>query len=158
MKAQRHSRAGIINDDIAIQSFISIVRGSGPVVVVGCTAVVRCAACEVRPDPNHEYRSMFLANEFFAFPGRQGRITFFQVFAVEKCDFIRQARLDVWIKVTDVTLRPPDHIVDFGHELLQEVNIALFSAHHPFPVPLVQIDRVQVVQHLLRSDGVHIGV
>ena len=46
---------------------------------------------------------------------------------------------------------PPDNV-------LKVLRIPLAGEHHALPVPLVHIERVHVVQLLIRTDGVHIGV
>ena len=55
-------------------------------------------------------------------------------------------------------LRATDDIVDLPHDLAQEIEIPIGRRDHPLPVPLVDVDRVQLIQHLVGADGVHVGV
>ena len=50
-----------------------------------------------------------------------------------------------------------DRIHDVADGLTQKIQRALFSGNNALPVPLVNIDAVQVVQLLITADGVHIG-
>ena len=54
------------------------------------------------------------------------------------------------------------HVHDAVHDLLrgalERVECAILARDDLFPVPLVHVDRVEVVQLLVASDGVHIGV
>ena len=48
--------------------------------------------------------------------------------------------------------------VDDSDCMLKELIISLISSDNLLPVPLVYIDRVDVVEFLVTPDGVHIGV
>ena len=50
-----------------------------------------------------------------------------------------------------------DGVGDGAHDALQEFRAALFAGDDLLPVPLVHIDRVEVVEGLVAADGVHIG-
>ena len=46
---------------------------------------------------------------------------------------------------------------DIAHGFLQKFQRAVFLGDHALPVPLVNVDAVQIVQLLVAADGVHIG-
>ena len=47
---------------------------------------------------------------------------------------------------------------DAAHDVLQERDTALVRGDDAFPVPLVDVDGVEVVHLLVAADGVHIGI
>ena len=52
-----------------------------------------------------------------------------------------------------------DGVDDLQHGFLQIFDIALLARDDFLPVPLVDIDGVEVVQHLfVAADGVHVGI
>ena len=51
-----------------------------------------------------------------------------------------------------------DHIHNGLYGLLQVGFGAIFFKNDPLPVPLVYIDRVDIIQILIPTDGVHIGI
>ena len=48
--------------------------------------------------------------------------------------------------------------VDDSYCLLQKLIGSLIGSHYFLPVPLVDIDRVYVVEFFIPSDGIHIGI
>ncbi len=49
-------------------------------------------------------------------------------------------------------------LVDRFDDPFQEAEVALLGAHRALPVPLIDVERVDVVQFLVGADGVHVGV
>ena len=62
------------------------------------------------------------------------------------------------IFVPDLMLHMLDDLKDCIHGLLQGFNGALFFGDDLFPVPLVYIAGVEIIQLLITADRVHIGV
>ena len=58
----------------------------------------------------------------------------------------------------ELVLRDLHGLVDAAHRLFEIVQIALLRQHHLFPVPLVHVDGMYVVQVFIRPEGVHIRV
>ena len=48
--------------------------------------------------------------------------------------------------------------VNFADRIFQCLIITLFFGNHFFPVPLIYVDRVNIVRILISADGTHIGV
>jgi hypothetical protein len=50
------------------------------------------------------------------------------------------------------------HPPDLPHHLGQEFQIPLLRGHHPFPVPLIDIGTVIVIQEIVLAHRLHVGV
>ena len=48
--------------------------------------------------------------------------------------------------------------IDPFHYILQKCKRTLLTGNHCFPVPLVNIERVEIVKLLVCSDGIHVGI
>ena len=70
----------------------------------------------------------------------------------------RQARPDVDVLLADHELGSHYGRPYAADNVLQILRIPLPGEHHALPVPLVHIEGVDVVQLLVRTDGVHVGV
>ncbi len=55
-------------------------------------------------------------------------------------------------------LRLPDSLVDFTHGIFQEIQIPVTLINSTLPVPLVHIQRMQIVKVLVRTDCVHVSI
>ena len=77
---------------------------------------------------------------------------------MDKVDVMRQERLDLRIHFAHHVFCASHGGVDACHDLLQEVHGALLGGDGAFPVPLVHVERVQVAQLLVGTDGVHVGI
>jgi len=64
----------------------------------------------------------------------------------------------VRILVPDLVLHVLDDLEDRAHGLFQIVLIAVLAGDDPFPVPLVDIAGMQVVENLIPADGVHVRI
>ena len=81
-----------------------------------------------------------------------------QLLGVHKGHILGQSRSDVWIVGIDFSLCLTQGAVYLIHRSLQICQIAVLSAYGLLPVPLVHIERVQIVQVFGGANGVHIGV
>ena len=77
---------------------------------------------------------------------------------MDEVNLLRQERLQLRICLTRQILRTADGSIDTLHHILQIADGALFLRYHSLPVPLVHIQRVQVVQFLVGTDGIHIRI
>ena len=73
-------------------------------------------------------------------------------------DGFREERFDDAKLMADVLFGAADDIVYFSDDFLQERDGALLFGHDALPVPLIDVQRMRVIQRLVRADGVHIGV
>ena len=62
------------------------------------------------------------------------------------------------ISLTGKILRTTDGSVDTLNDILKESHRTVFTADDGLPVPLVDIEGVEVIQFLVGPDGVHIGI
>ena len=101
-------------------------------------------------DADHEDRPVFAGRFRLAFPRRQRRIHFQQVFALDEPDGLRKDRRDVRIDLIHFAFHAANYTVNFSNDLFQEIEVALFGRHGAFPIPLIHVDRMQVIQALRR--------
>ena len=109
-------------------------------------------------DADHEDRPVFAGRFRLAFPRRQRRIHFQQVFALDEPDGLRKDRRDVRIDLIHFAFHAANYTVNFSNDLFQEIEVALFGRHGAFPIPLIHVDRMQVIQLFVGADGVHVGI
>ena len=77
---------------------------------------------------------------------------------MDKVNLLWQEGLDLRISLTRQILRSADGGIDALHDILQESQRTVFPVNHSLPVPLVHIQRVQVIQLLVRAYRVHICI
>ena len=81
-----------------------------------------------------------------------------QFLGMDKVDVMRQERLDLRIHFTHHVFRASHGRIDADDDLLQEFYCSLFGGDGTFPVPLVHVERVQIAQLFVGTDGIHIGI
>ena len=78
--------------------------------------------------------------------------------SMRRGEVLGQERLDLRIGLARQVLRTADGGVDALHHVFQERQRAVFPLDDSLPVPLVHIQRVQVVQLLVGTNGIHIRI
>ena len=73
-------------------------------------------------------------------------------------NLLRQEGLQLRIGLTRQVLRTSNGGIDALYHVLQERQRTILLADDGLPVPLVDIQRVQIVQLLIGADGVHVGI
>ena len=147
------------NQQVAVQARESGVRVDGTVViVVRGTVIVLLTVAQFASDTDDEYGTIFLGDGMLPFLRSKVRILLHQFFRMDKVDVVREERLDLRIHFAHHVFRTAHGRVDTGNDLLQEIHGPLFGGDGAFPVPLVHVERVQVAQFLVGTDGVHIGI
>ena len=81
-----------------------------------------------------------------------------QVLAVDEGDLLGQARLYALIGLVDEELGALDCAVDLPDRLLELLQIPLIWSDHLLPVPLVDVDRMDLVDVVVGAQCVHVGV
>ena len=109
-------------------------------------------------DADEEQRAVFAGRRLLALLGRQRGELLQQLLGLQERDSLGQYGRDVRIEFVNLLLDGFHRLVDRFDGRFQEVQVALFGAHRAFPVPLVDVERVDVVQLLVGADGVHVGV
>ena len=94
----------------------------------------------------------------FAFLRREVRIHLQQLFRVDELDVVRKERFYLRIHFAHHVFGASHGRIDACHDLLEERHGALFRSDGALPVPLVHIQRVEVAQLLVGTNGVHVGI
>ena len=81
-----------------------------------------------------------------------------QFFGVDERYFLRQSRSDVREAVIDVLFDFAYNGIDLFHRGFQIVERAVLGSYGFLPVPLVYVERMQVVEVFESADSVHVGV
>ena len=105
-----------------------------------------------------EYSFVFFYNGVFSFLWCQVRISVFQFLRSDKCNFSAQFCFDARI----FFLQHFQCVADADHNALysefQFLNIAFFRCDDFFPIPLVNINRMEIIQGFITANRIHIGI
>ena len=139
-------------------SFGEVGRSRRPIVVVSSTAVVLLAIRQASADANHKYRTHLLADGILALLRREGGVALQQLLGMNEVNLLGQERLQLRVGLAHQVFRTANGSIDAVHHILQECQRAVFLTDHCLPVPLVHIQRVQVVEFLVGTDGIHVRI
>ena len=139
----------IVDDDIAVQL---------PVVIVRRAAVVGFAGGQCSAYLLKENGTVLLGEFPLALVRTELRIGVLKFLCAHKGDLIRQEWLDIIVALCHMTFGLFERLIDLAHMITQSLCISLLLGDDLLPVPLVDIDRVEVVSHLVAADGVHVGI
>ena len=81
-----------------------------------------------------------------------------QLFGLDENDLLWQDRRNVAVCFVYPPFLTADHTVNSANDPLEEFEIAVFCADCPFPIPLIDINRMDVVQLLVGPNRIHVGV
>ena len=129
-----------------------------PVVIVGGTAVMGLAALQLVADAHDEHRLIESTNSVFPLLGGQVGPGVLQLLRGDEENIVGQGEIHTGELIAGGAGGLLESTVDLLDGLDQIFLGALFLGDDLFPVPLVHIDRVQVVQLLVPADGIHIGI
>ena len=115
------------------------------------------AIAQLGADTDNEDCTILLADGILALLGRKGGVALQKLLGVDKGNLLGQERLNLRVCLADMVLGTQNGAVDTLHNLLKILHRAALLGHNTFPVPLVNIQRVEVVQLLVGTNGVHIG-
>ena len=148
---------GIPDEQVAVQSQETVGIGRAPVVIVRGTVVVRFAVGKFASDADDEHGSVLLANQVLALLGGLVGVHLHEFLAMYEVYLLGQVRMQLGVSLADVELGTQYGVVDAAHDVLQEIDVALFGRHGALPVPLVNIEGMEVVQFLVGTYGIHVG-
>ena len=151
------AQGGIPHQQVTIESQESFLVGGAPVIIVGCTQVVLLAVGQLAADAHDEHSPILLTDEVFALLGSLVGIHAQQLLAVDEMYLLGQEVLQLGISLTDVELGAQDGAVDLADNVLEESNGTLLGQYHTLPVPLIDIEAVDIVEFLIGADGIHVG-
>jgi len=156
LKATTQNR--IPYQDIAVQSGTSVFGDGTPVVVVRSTSVVLLAVAQLSADTDHEYSSVLLADGiltlFRCFVG----IHLQQFLGMYKVNLLWQEWLYLRISLAGKVFSTTNSGIYALYYILKECQSTVFLTNNGLPVPLINIQRVQVVKLLVGTNGVHISI
>ena len=116
------------------------------------------AVSQFSTDADDEHGAVFAADGVLALLRCQPGIHLLELLAVYVMDFLGKERLDVVICLADEKLGSSYGCVYPLHHVAQESKRAVLLADDSFPVPLVDVERVQIVQLFVGTYGVHVGI
>ena len=94
----------------------------------------------------------------FTLLGREVRIEVFKLLCRNKADVSAQSDRQLRILPFQEIERAAYSGHNALHGILQRIQRTLILINNLFPVPLIDIDGVQVIQILVTADGVHVGI
>jgi len=121
---------------------------------------VRLAGAQLAADALDEHGAVLFGERVFALLGRQIGVQIFQLLCGDEGDMaVQQRRIaQLGILAAHGQLRVADAGDDARHSLMQREEGARFRCDDLLPIPLIDVDGVQVIQLLVAADGVHVGV
>ena len=131
-----------------------------PVVIVGCSAVVRFAALEGTADLHQENGSQLLGNGIFTLFRSQIGVTVLQLLGGDEGDIFFQRCMGAQLREDgpERFLGGTDGVDNAAYRPAEVFRRPFTLGDDLFPVPLVDVQRMQIIQLLITADGVHIGV
>ena len=127
-----------------------------PVVVVGRAAVVRPAALQRAADLLDEHGAVLARDHVLALLRREVRVAVLELLLGDEEHIAAQLRRKAGELPLQLVERAADRADDPAHRILEELGRAHLAVDHLFPVPLVDVDRVEVVELLVAADRIHI--
>ena len=101
---------------------------------------------------------MLFGNQILSLLRRFIRIAFLQLFGGHKGNVFRQMLNSLRILIPNLMLHMLNDLKDCTYGLFQGFCVSLFSGNYLFPVPLIYIAGVKIIQLLIPADSVHIGI
>ena len=109
-------------------------------------------------DTDDKHGTIFLADSILALLRCLVRIELQQVLCMDKSNLLWQERLQLRISLTGEILRAADGSINTLHHILQISHRTLLACDDGLPVPLVHIQRVQIVQLLVSTNSIHVRI
>ena len=148
----------IPQQQVAVQPVVTLFVRRTPVVVIRGAAVMRLAVRKGRADPDHEYGAVSPYDLVLALFRFFAGIQVEQLLRMDEMDLLGQRRNQLRELDVQFVFGHFDRLVDTAHRLFQESDVALFARDHLLPIPLVDVQRMDIVQLFVRTQRVHIGI
>ena len=129
-----------------------------PVIIVRRTAVMFLTALQSAADLFDEHGPVFFDDGVLTLSRAQLRPAVFQLLGRDEINLVTHLKAQHRIGLFDDVVRLNDRTDDLFDDVMQEFPVAVFPADDPAPVPLVDIQRMQVVHIVVPADGVHVGI
>ena len=154
----RTAQYRIPNQDVTIQSHEAIRVRCRPIIIVWSTTVMRLTIRQLSADTDNKDGSIGLGNQILTLLYGLVRIHTQQLLGMDEVNLLGQERLQLTVAFTNEELRTQDRSIDSLYDILQALQRAVFLPDNSLPVPLIHIERMQVVQFLVSTDSIHIGI
>jgi len=115
------------------------------------------AVAELAANADDEDGAVGLADGVLTFFGREVGVLASQLLGVYEVDFLGQEGFELGVHLAEVVFSAQDGAVDALHDLAQEAQVAVFARHGALPVPLIDVDAVDVVKVFVGAHGIHVG-
>ncbi len=109
-------------------------------------------------DTLHKDGSILFANGILTLLRSLVRVHVHQILRMHKVNLLRQERFDFWIMLTSQELGTKDSCINATDHIFQESDRTVFLLDDSLPVPLIDIEGMQVVQFLVSADGIHVCI
>ena len=119
---------------------------------------MRLAVRENTPDADYENGLMFLYDSIFPLLRTESGIHLQQFFRMDEEYIFRQHRLDLRELDIKLVLCHLYALIYPADRLFKKLQRPLSRGYDLLPVPLVDINGMHVIQFLLRTKGIHVGV
>ena len=119
---------------------------------------MRLAVGQVGADADDEHGPALPADLLLALAWWQIGPAGIQLLGSYELDVLRQHRPDARMLRSDVELGAANGLVDRPDGAFEHGAGAVLGPDHLLPVPLVHVDRMEIVEHLVGPDGVHVGI
>ena len=142
---QRRVEHSVPNQDVAIEAAETVRRGSGPIIVVRGAAIVTRAVGEGAADAANEDGAVATRGLSLTLLGAEIGELRAKLLGVHKGDLAGQRGRDVREGLMRHGLGGQQGAVDAADDVVKEVHRAILRADGALPVPLVDVERVDVV-------------
>ena len=113
---------------------------------------------EFPADADDENGLVLLYDGVFALLGGEPRIPLQELFRMDEENLVREGGHKLRELHIELVLRHLHRFIDAADGALQEVQVPVLGTDDLLPVPLVHIDGMEVVQVLVGTQGVHVGI
>ena len=127
-----------------------------PVIIVRCPAVMLLSGSQQVSDLHDKSSLMLFYIKVFSLLWRNFRIHIFQFLRGNKRNFPAKLCIQIFILIFYLIQGITDSSHNTVHCIFQIFQIPVFSCYDLFPVPLVYIYRMEIIQFFISSDRIHI--
>mmetsp|Transcript_538 Transcript_538/g.1571 ORF Transcript_538/g.1571 Transcript_538/m.1571 type:complete len:331 (+) Transcript_538:307-1299(+) len=148
---------GVPNQQVSIDAGATVGARRGPVVVIGGTSIVAKFAVGLPASNAHqEDSSVFLADNVLAFLGGGIGVLLEELVGGAECDFFwKECRHTIFL--ADLLVSSIDRLVDILDSALKSLHIAIFRSNDLLPVPLIDVQRVRVINIVVAAKTTKVG-
>ena len=140
--------------DVVPEQQIAVER---PVVVVGRAAVVLDAGVQGKTDLHQEDGAVLTADGILALLGGEVGVLVLQLLRGDEEHVAGELGVQAREGDAERVVRLDDGADNVTHRALEVGDVAVAGVDDLFPVPLIDVDGVEVVHLFVAADGVHIG-